>query len=228
VPTHVAGFKAWLRLGRCVRTGERGIPILAPVRVKDRDDDGEETDDTRLFFRTVHVWDVSQTEPLPGREPAPLVPPRAPVEGDSHAHLLAPLEALTSELGYTVAYRELDRLDGQCDYRKRRILVADRLAPNARVSVLVHELVHALVGHDAGLAKHQEELVVEAVAFIVCAGGGLDTSPDSVPYIASWAGNETAEQLEKAAELIDTLARRIEEAIGQTDSSDRELELGAV
>ena len=165
VPTHVAGFKAWLRLGRCVRKGERGIPILSPVRVKDRDDDGEETGDARLFFRTVHVWDVSQTEPLPGREPAPLVPPRAPVEGDSHGSLLGPLEALAGELGYEVAYLELGRLDGLCDYRKRRIQVADRLAPNARVSVLVHELAHALVGHKTGLAKQQEELAVEAVVF---------------------------------------------------------------
>ena len=149
-PTHVAGFKAWLRLGRCVRKGERGIPILAPVRVKQRDEDGDETGETRLFFRPVHVFDVSQTEPLPGIEPAPLAPPRAPVEGDSHAGLLAPLEALARELGYRVAYRELQHLDGLCDHRKRRIEVADRLAANARVAVLVHELAHALVGRQAG------------------------------------------------------------------------------
>ena len=99
------------------------------------------------------------------REAAPLVPPRAPVEGDSHGSLLGPLEALAGELGYEVTYVELGRLDGPCDYRKRRIHVADRLAPNARVSVLVHELAHALVGHEAGLANQQEELVVEAVVF---------------------------------------------------------------
>jgi len=28
-PTHVAGFKTWLRLGRCVRQGERGLRIWA-------------------------------------------------------------------------------------------------------------------------------------------------------------------------------------------------------
>jgi hypothetical protein len=57
--------------------GERGIAILAPVRVKQRDENGDETGHTRLFFRPVHVFDVSQTEPLPGIEPAPLAPPRA-------------------------------------------------------------------------------------------------------------------------------------------------------
>ena len=28
-PTHVAGFRAWLKLGRCVRKGERGLSIWA-------------------------------------------------------------------------------------------------------------------------------------------------------------------------------------------------------
>ena len=33
----VAGFKAWLRLGYCVRKGERAIRIFAPMPVKERD-----------------------------------------------------------------------------------------------------------------------------------------------------------------------------------------------
>jgi len=225
-PTHVAGFKAWLKLGRSVRKGERGIAILAPVRVKERDAEGEETGEGRVFFRTAYVWDVSQTAPLPGVEPAPLDPPRAPVEGDSHAGLLGPLERLAGEVGYTVAYRELERVDGLCDHRARRITVADRLAPNGRVAVLVHELAHALVGREAGLAKELEELVVEAVAYVVCAGAGLDTRADSVPYIAGWAGDDALEQLQKAAELIDGLARRIEQAIAPVEAPDRELVLG--
>jgi antirestriction protein ArdC len=225
-PTHVAGFKAWLKLGRSVRSGERGIAILAPVRVKKRDGEGEENGESRVFFRTAYVFDVSQTTPIPDREPVPLDPPRAPVEGDSHAGLLEPLEALAGELGYTVTYPQLDRVEGLCDYRARRISVAAQLAPNGRVAVLVHELAHALVGREAGLAKQLEELVVEAVAYVVCAGAGLQTGPDSVPYIAAWAGHDALEQLEKATALIDGLARRIEQAIDPVDTADRELVLG--
>jgi antirestriction protein ArdC len=225
-PTHVAGFKAWLKLGRCVRRGERGIAILGPVRVKERDGDDEETGECRVFFRTAYVFDVSQTQPLPGVEPAPLEPPRAPVEGDSHAALLLPLEQLALDLGYTVCYRELERMDGLCDYRARRISVADRLAPNGRVAVLVHELAHALVGRESGLAKQLEELAVEAVAYVVCAAAGLDTACDSVPYIAGWAGADAPQQVEKAAELIDGLARRIEQAIAPLKAADQELVLG--
>jgi antirestriction protein ArdC len=225
-PTQVAGFKAWLKLGRSVRKGERGIAILAPVRVKERDSIGEETGESRVFFRTAYVFDVSQTAPLPGAEPAPLDPPGAPIEGDSHAGLLAPLEAFAGGLGYTVYYRQLERVEGLCDRRGRQIQVAEGLDANGRVAVLVHELAHALVGREAGLAKRLEELVVEAVAYVVCAGAGLDTGSDSVPYIAGWAGDDALNQLERTAQLIDSLARRIEEAINPAEAPDRELVLG--
>jgi hypothetical protein len=52
---------------------------------------------------------------------APLAPPRAPVEGDSHASLVTLLEAVAGELGYQITYVEFGRLDGLCDYRTRRI-----------------------------------------------------------------------------------------------------------
>jgi antirestriction protein ArdC len=225
-PSHVAGFRAWLKLGRAVRKGEKGLAIFAPMRMKERDQDGDERGESRVLFRVVHVFDVSQTEPLPGVEPAPLGPPRAPIEGDSHAALLRPLEGLAGELGYTVAYPRLDRVEGLCDYRARCISVADRLAPNARVATLVHELAHALVGRQTGISKELEELVVESVAYIVCAGAGLDTSPDSVPYIASWVGEDALEQLENAAELIDSLARRVEHAIAPADDAEQDLAMG--
>src|SRR4051812_611401 len=64
--SYVAGFKAWLELGYCVRKGERAIWILAPLPVKRRDDeDDERTAETRTFFRAVPVFDRSQVDPLP-------------------------------------------------------------------------------------------------------------------------------------------------------------------
>jgi N-terminal domain of anti-restriction factor ArdC len=65
-PTQVAGFKAWLKLGRSVRKGERGIAILAPVRVKERDNEGEATGESRVWFRTAYVFDTLSRE-SPGR-----------------------------------------------------------------------------------------------------------------------------------------------------------------
>jgi N-terminal domain of anti-restriction factor ArdC len=69
-PTYVAGFKAWLRLGRCVRRGQKGLQIWAPMRIKVRDAESEEGEERKLRFRVTTVFDVSQTEPL-RRGPTP-------------------------------------------------------------------------------------------------------------------------------------------------------------
>ncbi len=66
--TYVAGFRAFLDLNRCLRKGEKAIRILAPVTVKQRDEHGEDTGDKKVFFRTVPVFDVSMTDPLPGKQ----------------------------------------------------------------------------------------------------------------------------------------------------------------
>ena len=59
--THVAGFHAWLKLGRHVRKGEKGIVILAPMVGKKRNSEGLDEDAaTRLYgFRAAHVLNVS-------------------------------------------------------------------------------------------------------------------------------------------------------------------------
>ena len=54
VPEHVAGFHAWIKLGRAVRKGEQAIRILAPVTVKPRD--GEDGEERRVFFKTTFVF----------------------------------------------------------------------------------------------------------------------------------------------------------------------------
>jgi N-terminal domain of anti-restriction factor ArdC len=92
----VVGFRAWLRLGRCVRKGEKGLVVLAPIPVKRRED-GEEPDEARVVFRSAFVFADSQTDPLPGVTPAPIEPPCEPLSGDSHRHLLERLQAFARE-----------------------------------------------------------------------------------------------------------------------------------
>ncbi len=76
--SYVAGFRAFLKLNRCVRKGERAIRIFAPMTIgsqeQDRTDaepknDGEQQ--TRTVFRAVSVFDVSQTDALPDRSRSP-------------------------------------------------------------------------------------------------------------------------------------------------------------
>src|SRR5215213_11106023 len=167
-PTYVAGFRAFLALNRCVRKGEKAIRILAPLAVKQRDDAGVETGEKRVFFRTVPVFDVAMTEPLPGMEPVPLAPPAEPIEGDSHRHLIAPLQALGRELGYGVEIRELpdEGPGGWCDPKHRQIVVASGPA-NREVRTLVHELAHALGLGYGEYAREKAEVLVDCVTYVV-------------------------------------------------------------
>ncbi len=96
--------------------------------------------------------------------------------------------------------------------------VGPGFSANAQVSVLVHELAHALVridhrDGDPKLGYAEEEVVVESVAYSVCGVLGLDSGGSSVPYVAGWAEGVEGDPIESYAELIDRLARRIEEVV---------------
>jgi hypothetical protein len=236
--TYVAGFRAFLELNRCVRKGERAIRILAPMSLRDRDketakgegrDGGEEA--RRTVFRAVSVFDVSQTDALPGKEPIPLESPCRPIEGDTHAHLVIPLQDLAAHLGYAVQLRSLDGpADGWCDRRKREIVINDELSPNAQVRVLVHEIAHALGVGYSDYGRRRAEVLVDTVTFIVCGAVGLDTSGSTVPYVAGWGESGELDAIRGYAETIDKIARRIEDSIrpdcslaGDSQRSSREI-----
>ena len=213
-PTYVAGFRAFLDLNRCVRKGERAIRILAPVTVKQRDVNGEETGEKKVFFRSVPVFDVSMTDPLPGKEPIPLAPPSQPITGDSHHHLIAPLIAHAAELGYTVEIRDLpdDGPAGWCDPKHKQIVVATGPA-NRQVRTLTHEIAHAHGLGYADLGRERCEVLVDCVTYCVLGAVGLDVSGESIPYVAGWGEDGALDAIREYAQTIDTIVRRTEDAI---------------
>lgn len=80
---HVAGFRTWLALGRYVRKGERGLSVLAPVRVKVTAEDGSESWALR-GFKVEHVFAARQTEGE-GEIPEPIRPKLLSGEGPAGA-----------------------------------------------------------------------------------------------------------------------------------------------
>jgi antirestriction protein ArdC len=227
--TRVAGFGAWLKLGYSVRRGEHGIRIWAPCPPSKQQlaawrRAGADPDERpRTFWKLAAVFDRSQVQELPPPAvPAPLDPPIAELAGDDHGHLFAPLTALAAEIGFTVTIDGTPRGDGVCQPKTRRIVIADRLEPNARVATLVHELGHAiLAGEDAELSYAEEELVVESIVVCVAQTIGLDTAENSIPYLASWAEAASVEVLERTAQLTDRLGRRIEDhLLAHNDDGD--------
>ena len=214
--THIAGFRKWLELGRCVRKGEKAIRIFAPVRYRRRDteqSDENEPGEQLVGFRLAAVFDVSQTEPLPGVDPAPPDPPSQSVSGDSHAELLAPLEQHAASLGYTVSYEPLNDRAGYCSAREARIVIDQALPANGKVTTLIHELAHAHGIDYERFSRAEAELIVESVACVVCAGAGLDTAGESVPYLAGWNPEQAVERIQLLTGTIDEIARRIEHAL---------------
>jgi antirestriction protein ArdC len=229
--TRVAGFRAWLKLGYCVRRGEHAIRIWVPMppskaEIERWKADGSQAGDTpRTRFRLGPVFDRSQVDPLPPpAEPTALDPPIVEVVGDELGWTYPRLVALAGELGVSVAIEEMSQdRGGYYQPDARRIGLNDSAPVNRRVKTLVHELGHALLhiehsGDEAKLSYAEEELVVESVAFTVCGTLGLDTAGYSIPYLASWSEGAELETIERTAHLIDTAAKRIEEAVDAPDA----------
>ncbi len=230
--THVAGFKAWLRLGRCVRKGERGLKVFAPMPIPKRDEDtnpepdaaaGGKPERPRMRFRLSTVFELSQTDVLPDVEPAPLQPPRQPVEGDSHAHLLVPLEAFANEIGYPVErVQDLGGPEAHCHHGERAIRLVESFAPNHQLAALIHELAHALQGPRPRGEYARNEVIVESTAFIVTRAVGLDSSPSSVSYISDWGGKDAMANVRAAVSEIDALAGQLQAVLEQVDQDDEQ------
>ena len=222
----VAGFKAWLALGYCVRRGETAIRIWAPCGPGRGQTEAwqragaDPAERPPTFFRLAAVFAQDQVEPLPPpATPAPIDPPFAPLAGDTLAQHVAPLHELARSIGYSVTFEPLDGPEGVCNARARRISIEAGLQPNGRIAALVHELAHALLRaereqDDPALSYAQEELVVESIAWSVCGVVGLDTSANSIPYLTAWSEDTDLAVLESTARLINRLANRIEDALG--------------
>lgn len=211
--TYIAGFRAFQNLGYAVRKGEKAIRILAPIRPRRNENRSDLEEQPVTRFRSVAVFDVSQTGPRPGHDPVSLQPPCEPVSGDSHAHLLPALGDLANELGYTVTLRDTGTAGGWCDTKAKEIALSSDLPPNGQVRVLVHELAHALGITYTTHTRAQAEVLVDTVTYVVCRGAGLDISTDAIPYIAGWGEDGDLDAITQYATTIDAIAARIETAI---------------
>ncbi len=220
--TRVAGFHTWLRLGRHVRKGEKGIAILAPMVSRTRVKDEETGDETVITgapkaFRLAHVFDVSQTEGADLPE-APL----SKLEGDAPEGRYAQLMAVAHSIGFTVEEDVLDGPNGYCDHEKRLIRVEVRNDPRQQVKTLAHELAHAILHESRELTRDRMELEAESVAYVVMSTLGIDSSSYSFGYVATWAGGgeqahraitESAQRINKAARQILDCGRELSEEV---------------
>jgi len=180
--TQVAGFRAWQKMDRFVRKGEKAIFILAPMVYKNAD--ATEGDDDRVLrgFKWVPVFDVGQTD----GEELPSICNR--LAGDDPSGLFAQLVAVAQSIGYTVEDAELSgSTNGDCSFDLRRIRVEISNSSAQRVKTLAHEISHAIL-HEDFKNRRLAELEAESTAYVVCASLGLNSEDYSFGYVATWAG----------------------------------------
>lgn len=181
----VAGFRKWLELGRCVKEGEKGIMILAPVLSrKTKEEEVKEPERNEcVAFTCAWVFDVSQTE---GRQ----LPSIGTRKGDPGSYYRSLLDFAQSK-GIEVSFHpDLQGANGKS--RGGKIELLESLTAAESFGVLVHEIAHELLhqGDQKGLKpKVVRELEAEATAFVVCQAIGLEEDSAGADYIHLYQGD---------------------------------------
>jgi antirestriction protein ArdC len=200
--SRVAGYRAWQRMNRFVRKGEKAIYVLAPMVYKHSEDESTVTNEKVIRgFKYVPVFDISQTD----GEELPSVCDR--LSGDDPSGLFAQLVAVAQSIGFIVEDCELPgETNGDCTHALHRIRVKSTNSPAQRVKTLAHEIAHAIL-HETFEDRKLAELEAESTAYVVCQSLGFDTGDYSFGYVASWAGSG-----DKAAAAIKASGERIQRA----------------
>lgn len=227
--TRVAGYRKWRGLGRQVRRGEEGLKILAPILRTVEDEETGEKARILCSYKVVKVFDVSQTDPIPGAKPLPEKPRPKALRGDSDAArgLGRSLLAFSRSEGVPVSEDDADLdkyspgANGVYLLREKRILLRSTLSADGRTKTLAHELAHHLphrdaVGEEADRTTFEAE--AEGTAYAVLCYFGVDASEYSFTYVAHWA--ESKEVVKTALSNIHKTVRVIVAAVERRDARE--------
>ena len=209
----VGGFNTWLKCGRYVRKGEKGIAILAPMFFKDktRMADGSEGETKRIWFKVVYVFDISQTDGTP----LPELPTKS--TGERGEDMLERLLRFAASRGITVRFVDKCKLNGARGTSKGTEIEIRTTETDVttQAATLAHEIAHCLLhwtadGHKITtrdgreIGKQQRELEAEAVAYVVGSYFGIQSPSDF--YLATYS--VTPAMLLEAVETIAKTARQ--------------------
>lgn len=237
--TLVAAFGKWKQLGRHINKGETGIAIFAPTPYKTNEyietqkpaydeygnqlynEDGTEkmetieTPLTGMAFKTVYVFDVSQTD---GKElPESVSELTGDVDAARKDAIFAAIKKVT---GIDVEFQDIKGgSKGYYSPASDKIVIKTGMSDAQTLKTVFHEAAHKLL-HDpkseivtVKSPRNEKEVQAESVAFMVAEKFGIDTSEYSFPYIASWSEGKQLEQLKNALQEIQSAAKQISNAI---------------
>jgi antirestriction protein ArdC len=175
----VGGFNTWLKCGRFVRKGEKGIAILAPMFFKDKAQaaDGSDKETKRIWFKVVYVFDISQTDGTP----LPELPTKS--VGERGEDMLNRLLRFSASRGVTVNFVEKCKLNGAAGTSKGTAIEIRTTETDVttQAATLVHEIAHSLLhwtadGHKITtrdgreIGKQQREPRLPPIRFVPTSG----------------------------------------------------------
>ena len=212
--SYVGGFNTWLKCGRYVRRGEKGIAILAPMFLKDKRQtpEGNEQETRRIWFKVVYVFDISQTD----GNSLPELPTKS--VGQRGKDMLNRLLNFAQSRGIAVRFVEKCSLNGAAG-TSRGTEIEIRTSETditTQAATLAHEIAHSLLhwtpegkkitSRDGKeIDRQQRELEAEATAYTVCSYFGIQSPSDF--YLAAY--NVTPAMLLEALETIAATTKTI-------------------
>jgi len=200
--SRVAGFKTWKDLGRWVKKGEKGIAILAPCmppkgqKNEPKEDEEEEINVSPIYFKVVHVFDVSQTdgELLPEFEVPSLT-------GEANEELFERIMVVTRGQGLDVNFDSRPHQDPAIKgtYSGKSIWVRPEETRAQQLKTLLHEVAHYYSENVFRIPRRDAETIAESVAFTVGVHFGFDSGVRSFSYVALWAEDKKVLEANLAA-----------------------------
>lgn len=232
----VAGRTKWNeKFNRQLKEGEftKPIWIIAPVLIDKRDENGNvirkpdgTSDKIAIRFRGVKVYDHHQThgDPIPEPDTSTMM---AQLDGDISGAVMDGMIALARQRQVETQLVDQDELGhalGRCWFanqgRASKIEISKDLNQATQISVMSHELGHAILHNRDEYQEHDsssiKELEAESVAYLVCSYYGLDLGGRSFQYIVhhNTASDDVVADLLKSG---DRIFRAYQEIITTTD-----------
>ena len=230
--TKVAGFRKWETMNRQVIKKATGIAIFVPIMynkkekgsdVKDSGLDAEVARQNVRGFKVGYVFDISDTQVIPGKEDMVADSPSWHAD-DSPNEIADKISIAVEDILNTIdiKYTQDKARGGEQGYARagEHINISSGVAGANKASAIVHELAHILLHFDNSLfstekrgaiPKEVKEYQAEAVAAAVLDEYGLPYK-HSTNYIALWN-----EKLPEITEYTNMILQSAEWIIHQID-----------
>jgi len=201
------------------RTPPVRIPQLAPMTYKKtrEDENGEEVEEKKLFFREVFVFKFEDTEQLEGKPVIPVetsVVEKLDIEVADFDMIEEKLIDIVEDNNFQFKYENIheEALNGWCDFTNKEIVIDKNMANAQTIKTIIHEIGHMFAHEDFSqkLPRALKETEAESIAYVVSHHLGIDTSSYSIGYVTGWSDNEEFILLDSVGRVSKTSKKILE------------------